>query len=359
MSIGPARSAVVLAIGAAALVASACGTAATRTPNGARSSTVPSTAAQPVPPGSTTTTTTSSNPTPAGLSVMTEPAAGYGFITSAISAAHEEVELTMYELSDTGVEQALSQAVARGVSVQVLLDQHLERSNNEAAYVYLSDRGVQVHWGPSGTTVHQKTLCVDDDLCYVMTGNLTPRYYADDRDFVVVDRQRGDVSAIVATFGADFSGAEPGPGPGGTDLVWSPGSEPALVGLIASATSSLEVETEEMDSAAIVSALEQAAQRGVRVQVVMTDDPEWHTAFDELSQAGVAVFTYTEDAPLYVHAKAIVADSARAFVGSENFSASSMDDNRELGLITSDAAVVGPLASRLDADAAGGVRWQP
>ena len=145
--------------------------------------------------------------------------------------------------------------------------------------------------------------------------------------------------------------------PTGADLLWSPGSEDALLSLIASARSSLLVENEEMDAPAITSALEAAARRGVSVTVIMTDDSEWSSDFSDLEAAGVHVRTYSEDAALYIHAKAIVADGNRAFVGSENFSDASLDYNRELGIITSDAAIVSVLEDTLLADAAGAAPW--
>jgi hypothetical protein len=47
-------------------------------------------------------------------------------------------------------------------------------------------------------------------------------------------------------------------------------------------------------------------------------------------------------------------DSAKAFIGSENFSTASLDYNRELGLITSSAGVLGPLNSTLSSDISNG-----
>ena len=287
-----------------------------------------------------------------------EPAAGYGFVTSAINGAARSVTLTMYELEDSGVMSALEQARRRGVAVSVVLDAHLERSANTPAYNEIAADGVSVHWGASGTTFHQKTLCIDGHTCYVMTGNLTPRYYDSDRDFVVVDSGPADVAAIGQVFDTDASGAVPDEtSPTGADLLWSPGSEDALLSLIATARSSLLVENEEMDAPTITSALEAAARRGVSVTVIMTDDSEWSSGFSDLEAAGVHVRTYSADAALYIHAKAIVADRQRAFVGSENFSDASLDYNRELGIITSDGAIVSILVNTLLADAAGAAPW--
>jgi phosphatidylserine/phosphatidylglycerophosphate/cardiolipin synthase-like enzyme len=137
--------------------------------------------------------------------------------------------------------------------------------------------------------------------------------------------------------------------------VWSPGSEPALAALIESADRSVVVENEEMDSASIEAALESDARRGVDVTVVMTADSEWNTAFSQLESAGVHVVLYPDtSSALYIHAKVIDVDDAKAFIGSENFSTASLDYNRELGLITSSADVLSSLNITLLSDVAGG-----
>jgi phosphatidylserine/phosphatidylglycerophosphate/cardiolipin synthase-like enzyme len=49
----------------------------------------------------------------------------------------------------------------------------------------------------------------------------------------------------------------------------------------------------------------------------------------------------------------------KAFVGSENFSDASLTRNRELGLITSDTAIVNGLEKTLASDFAGGTPFVP
>ena len=53
---------------------------------------------------------------------------------------------------------------------------------------------------------------------------------------------------------------------------------------------------------------------------------------------------------LFMHAKLIVADGARAFVGSQNFSATSLDQNRELGILVADPAALATLAGTFAGD---------
>ena len=66
---------------------------------------------------------------------------------------------------------------------------------------------------------------------------------------------------------------------------------------------------------------------------------------------------YSSSTGYYIHAKTVIADfgtsTAKAFAGSENFSSNSLNDNRELGLITSDSGVVSGLEAAFNADFTG------
>ncbi len=258
----------------------------------------------------------------------------------------------MYELADAQAVDILEADAARGVVVRVLLDEDYSGASvNAAAYSELRSHGVQVHWAPAGTIFHQKTITVDDRTAAIMTLNLTSEYYSTTRDFAVITTDPADVAAIEEAFGADWTDSgPPQPGSKGTNLVWSPGAEGPILALIQSAKRSLLVENEEMDDSAVTDALEAAARRGVDVRVVMTYASSWEAELDNLTGAGVKVGTYSPDASLYIHAKVIVVDGARAFVGSQNFSESSLDYNRELGLVTDDASIVRAIAATVTSD---------
>ncbi len=185
-----------------------------------------------------------------------------------------------------------------------------------------------------------------------MTMNLTPQYYATSREFDVIDPDANDVAAMESAFDADWNGQDT-PAENGDDLIWSPGSENALIALISSSHSSLDIYNEEMADPKITSALEAAAGRGVAVRIDMTASKEWDSSFAALSTAGASVRTYAANAPLYIHAKVIVADDSRAFVGSENFSSGSLEKNRELGLIVANSAVIESIESTFDKDWSG------
>jgi hypothetical protein len=313
--------------------------------------------------GATTVTPPDCANSTAPLCLITEPDQGFSQIYSLINGATSSIDLTMYELADPTAEQDLIAAQQRGVSVRVILDQAYNGGPyNQAAYDELAQAGVPVHWAPISIIFHQKTLTVDGAVSAIGTANLTAQYYATSRDFWVVDRQAPDVQAVSQTFDSDWTlpAGTPSisPGPPGTDLIWSPGSQSALVAVINGATTSLQVESEEMNSTAIESALEAAAARGVSVQVTMTASSSWEQAFTQLVEAGVQIHTYAQSNPFYIHAKAIVADyglpDENLYLGSINFSTTSMQDNRELGLSLADPAILTSVHYTLASDFAGG-----
>lgn len=296
--------------------------------------------------------------------LVIEPDQGLTSIYNLINAANSTIDMTMYELQDTTAQNDLCNAAARGVTVRVILDVNLEKSNNTTAYNQLSNCGVKVKWAwTTYSATHQKSILIDygtsNAQVAIMSLNLTSRYYSTSRDFAVIESDPVDMSAIEATFNKDFAHTSVTPS-NGDDLVWSPtNSRSSLLNIINNATTSLLVENEEMSDSGIVSALENAASAGVTVTIVMTDNSKYYSNLDALKSAGANIATYPNDnTSLYIHAKAIVADygtsNATAFVGSENFSYYSLNKNRELGLTTTDSSVLSQLSSTINNDYSGG-----
>jgi phosphatidylserine/phosphatidylglycerophosphate/cardiolipin synthase-like enzyme len=262
----------------------------------------------------------------------------------------------MYELSDSTLEHELVARASAGVDVRVLLNADYEGTeHNAASYALLHASKVHVEWAPSNQIFHAKYVVIDARSAYIGTGNLETTDYSSTRDFWVEDVRASDVNAIARTFNGDFAHSETTAQAGG--LVWSPGSTSALVGLIDAARHSLLVENEEMDSSTIEAALQSAARRGVSVKVVMTESSSWTTALDDLAGSGVRVRVLSSS-QVYIHAKIICADcvggTGTVFIGSENFSTSSLSYNRELGVITTTPKAVAAVDTAVNADYAVG-----
>ena len=293
--------------------------------------------------------------TATGLSLISEPQSGVTPFLAMIAGAHSSIDLTMYELSDPRIEAALASAAQRGVDVRVLLNGGYYRdpdSDNRAASADLAAHGVHVRSTPTYFALtHQKTLTVDGRESAVMTLNFDGEY-ASTRDYAILDRQPADISAITAVFDADWDARAIVPSRGTGDLVWSPGAQTRVLDLIAAARTSIDLENEKMAYAPATAALCAAARRGVAVEVVMTYASDWRSAFDQLIGCGVRVRVYHGQS-YYIHAKLLEVDGRRALVSSQNLSATSLEDNRELGIDVSTPSLVRALTQDFSDDYAG------
>ena len=290
------------------------------------------------------------------FSLLVLPDQGENAIYNFVNSATSSIDVTMYELNDVTLENDLVSREKAGVNVRVILDQ-AQKSYNTAADNLLTAGGVGVVWSSTAFTyTHQKTITVNNDESDISSGNFDTAYYATSRDFDVFDTDANDVAAIVAVFNADYAHTSITPSDG-DDLVWSPtDSQSHLLTLIDGAQHSLDIEQEESvtprwstrssptRSAASPSASSSRTRRTTRPSSTR-------------SPAGGTVTGYSSSTGYYIHAKTVIADygtsTAKAFVGSENFSSNSLNDNRELGLITTDSGVMSGLETAFSGDFSG------
>lgn len=285
-----------------------------------------------------------------------------------VNSAQHSIDLTMYELDDTTMEDDLIAAAGRGVDVRVILDGRVGPGSKyyQPGYDKLKAGGVNVVWSnPAYYFTHQKTLTVDGRESLIMTGNLDSYYYNSDRDYALFDANPLDVWAIEQTFDADFAYQPITPSAGSGDLVWSPTtSEDRILDVINGAHRTLLVEQEEMYDTDVINALIAAAQRGVQVKLAIIDECGLYPYLNQLLAAGVQIsLNNTATDTLYTHAKVFVADygqfDERAEFGSINISNTSLNENRELGVVLDafgprNQQVLDTLDSVISGDFAGG-----
>src|SRR5579875_1962705 len=291
------------------------------------------------------------------FTLLTLPDQGENAIYNFVNSGTSSIDVTIYELKDTTLENDLVAREKAGVTVRVILDQ-AQMSYDQAAYNTLTAGGVGVVWSSTSFTyTHQKTITVDNKESYISTGNFDTTYYATSRDYGVFDTDANDVSAIVAVFNADYAHTSITPSDG-DDLVWSPtDSQSHLLSLINGATKTLDIEQEEFSDTTLVNAIVARAKAGVKVRIVLESTSSYSSEVSEVEAAGATVVGYSSSTGYYIHAKTVIVDygqsDEKAFAGSENMTSNSLTENRELGLITTDSGVVSGLETAFNADYSG------
>ncbi len=301
---------------------------------------------------------------PNALTLFIQPDDGRAPVLDAFNHARTRIDLMIYLLSDRDAIMALKNAVLRGVAVRVLLEQHPccsdDNAMQRALFGELQAARVQVQWAnPAFRLTHAKMAVVDGTTALVMSQNLTKSSFTFNREASIVDRDPVDVAALDALFAADWERSPYAP----SDLnlvIANSNARQTFLTLIGGATKSLSVESEEMQDPAIIDALIAARGHGVAVRYIGSTATAGPTAPKQddnatgrkrLTGGGASVRLLA--AP-YVHTKTVVADGIVAFVGSENFSAASLDTNREIGILTTDTAILSRLTGVFTKDWAAG-----
>jgi cardiolipin synthase len=280
--------------------------------------------------------------------VFVQPGDGRAPILDELEAAAHSIDLEIYIVTDNAILQALEDAAHRGITVRVILEQHPFGGDGRQQEVFdrLTRSGIAVRWSnPVFTFTHIKTFVIDNAIALIMNQNLSVSSFTQNREFGIVTTHPDAVRTAAAIFEADWTrGPEPDPAP----LVVSPtNARSQLLGLIRGATSSLDIYAEVLADREVLGALGEAAQRGVRVRLIVTPTSDNAAARAALAADGVEVRLAKA---LYVHAKLIVADGKQAFVGSQNFSATSLDQNRELGIVVDDPVALARLNRTFNLD---------
>ncbi|GCE17370.1 phospholipase D-like domain-containing protein [Dictyobacter kobayashii] len=293
-----------------------------------------------------------------GVKLYIEPDAGEQVITTAINGAQKSVWLEMYLLTDKKVINALENAAHRQLDVRVILETHPYGSGSVSptqTMDQLQAAGIKTQaTSPDFALTHEKGMIIDGQTAFIMTSNFTNAAlgnskYTLNREYGIIDTNAQDVKTVQDIFTADWN-RQPFK-LNNPRLVVSPlNSHATFLALIRGAKKSLAIEAEEMQDSQVEQALTTAASHGVHIQVILPASSSSDSNSEGISiikQAGVQV---KQDQRLYMHAKIIIIDQQKAFVGSENISTASLDKNRELGIVVSDAAVLMALGRTFQTD---------
>ena len=291
-----------------------------------------------------------------------EPDAGPQAVLDLIASARSSLWMEMYLLSDTRAIAAIVGRAAAGCDVRVILEPapYQQDGANQSAYDQLAAARIDVRWSlPRFTYTHAKAFTIDHRRLAVLTLNLSGAGLAGNREYAALDDDATDVAAAEAIFTADALGAATGTPPASAGrLISSPeSSRPALLALLGGAHASLALETEELTDPAVVSALLDARGRGVAVTLAWPG-PAGGAGAPFATLAGAGATVRAVGAPP-IHGKVVVADDRTLYLGSVNLTPTSLDDNRELGLLLTQPQLAAEVGEIVAADAAGGAAPAP
>lgn len=322
-----------------------------------------------------------------------------------LRGADERLYLAGYSFSSETATKELIAAHERGVEVRVLVDGTPVGGQTEAearALDRLADEGIDVrvfHGPATRYRFHHSKYAVADDRALVLTENWKASGTGgkSSRGWGIAVESEPVADELAAVFEADagwedttawdrsLAGTlveeEPAEGsfprafePATSDVdsvrvVTAPdNAEEETLALLASAEESIRIKqaTIASDHAFLREAIA-AAERGVEVQILL--DSSWYVErenrelvrwIDDQAEAGdlpIEARLVESDDFEKIHAKGVVVDDRRTMIGSINWNANSVENNREVALIVESKGVAAHFATVFDADWAGESGW--
>jgi cardiolipin synthase len=283
--------------------------------------------------------------------LIIEPDNGAAPLLNAIAHANKSIDLVMYGFTDQQFAAMLIAAKEHGKAVRVLIQQHpyMTDNENQPIITLLQNAGVPLVFADQNFKLtHQKTLIIDNKSALVMTFNLTHSTFKKERNFALLITDPGELQEIEAVFDADWR--HQAINVHNLNLIWSPrNSREKLLALINQAHDDIKLYAENITDYATIGALANAARRHVRVEILTSDEDKKKNGkkFHYLEKAGVLIRVSNH---LVIHAKVLLIDNQTVVIGSINMTKPSIDDNRELAVISHDKTIYRRLENTFDLD---------
>jgi cardiolipin synthase A/B len=278
-------------------------------------------------------------------------------ILVAIETAKKSLRVKMFLFSDTELLQSLIAAHQRGVKVRVMLNPKRRdgEGENEVTRRALSKAGIEVaDSNPSFDVTHEKSMVVDDAIAFIKSLNWEPKNLTETRDYAVVTDDAHEVAEAVECFDADWDRKEFAMD--ARELIWCKGNgRERIAKFIDDARDSLFLQNERYQDPIIIERLVRAKERGVKIHV-MARPP--HTLKAAKLEEGVGGLRVMNDVGIKIHklkhiklhGKMLLADGARAIIGSINLAPGSFDSRRELAIEVKDPHILRRLNEVVERD---------
>jgi len=284
------------------------------------------------------------------LCVVTPSEQVRSLVVDDILNARKSVLVECYLISDPSIVQALQTAKLHGCDVRVLMEEAPFGgfSMNQTVRNELRSAGIDANWGNRVYSfTHAKYIVIDEVMAWIMTANLSKSAFDKNREILIRTSSQSVVGDLVRIFWAD---RRRNPCAAGSLVVSPVNARQRLLGMLKGAYHSVDIASEVLDDQETCKLLQDLAGRGVIVRVlVATPESIAVNAVTRSELEGTGVTVRYLETP-YLHAKYIVVDKHLAYVGSHNLSAGSLDENREVGVVTDDSMVVSTLETTFSGD---------
>ena len=273
------------------------------------------------------------------MRLIVQPEDGVVPVVAGIRAAKKTIDMPIFRLDHIEVDKAIKSAVKRGVIVRTLIAH--TNTGGEKGLRKLEQRLLATGATVSRTAddlvrYHNKFMIVDGRTLFVLGFNYTHLDIDRSRSFGVITTTRKVVQEAIKLFDADFNRRPYSAGL--KSLLVSPeNSRAELAALLRGAKEQLLIYDIRITDSAMIRILKERAKAGVEIRMM-----------GKLQKKDLEA--QVEKFPGKLHARVIIQDGRKAFLGSQSLRRLELDERREVGVIITDPRVVRQLISTFESD---------
>ena len=261
-------------------------------------------------------------------------------IVHKINKAEKSVYIEVYMLTERKIKLALFNAKKRWVDVKIILEHspYLAKSINAKYFKEYKENWINIVWSNAKNYIlnHSKIILIDNLELILSTGNFTASNFKYNRDLFIFSKDINIISAFSEIFKKDFiwekyTFYE-------DNLVISPEySRLKIETLITSAKENIKIYIPYLKDKRILNLLEKKAKSGIKIKIIMSD-----FGYKEYTENNIInnLFVSKINKKLKMHSKAVLVDNKYLFIWSENFSAPSLDKNREMWILLKNREII-------------------
>ena len=265
--------------------------------------------------------------------IYSEPDAGKEPLLEFIRNTQKELHINSYLIDDPDIMTAISNTVSRKISVRIIVDGHPYDGSGRESLEALRRTGAQVNIAPGrfeGADVfdHAKYMLNEKEFI-VGTMNLTDAAFKKNREYFVRGDERKIHRSLMNIFNSDWEGKRAGQHDRKLLMV-SPDSENRMFDFLRN-SKKMSIETEEIGDDSIL--LEILSTKGRKLRMILPSSISENDVknAESLVSRDVQVRIMPANAK-YMHAK-MIHNKKSVFIGSQNFTATSLMKNREVGIL--------------------------
>jgi len=275
-------------------------------------------------------------------------------IVHKINKAKKSVYIEVYMLTERKIKFALFNAKKRWIDIKIILEHspYLSKSINKKYFEEYKSAWINIVWSNAKnyTLNHSKIILIDANELIISTGNFTASNFKYNRDLFIFSKDIKIVWAFWKIFEKDFIWEK-------TilyddSLVISPNySRIKIEKLINSAKNNIKIYIPYLKDKKILNLLKEKSKNWIKIEIIMDDYGYESYEENKVGYADLHTLQVQKiNKKLKMHSKAVLVDNKYLFIWSENFSAPSLDKNREMWILLKNKEIIDKINILFESD---------